>query len=121
MWPDEDFMAGSLSCKILISFKIWFLLIRLMLTYFKKEVASICEGGAVDAVAASFTVAMAVLAGVCLRRSMFLSTFSHLLHIIFVMRAYEILVASAYMFQSVSSLQLYRDTLCLLCSLSMLS
>ena len=62
MWPDEDVMAGSLSCKILISFKIWFLLIRLMLTYFKKEVASICEGKTVEAITAGFMVVMTVLA-----------------------------------------------------------
>ena len=61
IWPDEDVMDGGLSCQILIKSKIWLLSMRLRLTYFKNQAASICEGEMVEAVTVDFTVSMAVL------------------------------------------------------------
>ena len=76
------------------------------------------SGVTVMSVTAGVMVAMAVLEKGCLNRSMFLYTFSHMPYVIFMMRIYDGLVASVYIFQSASSFQAYMDTLYLSHSLT---
>ena len=80
-----------------------------MLTYFKNEIASICEDETVAAVINSFIVATVVLVRTRLMRSIFLSMLFHVLHVIVMMFAYDGLVALEYIIQSVSSLQAHED------------
>ena len=77
--------------------------------YFKNEVASICEGKTVSAVTDGFTVTIVVLTRAWLTRTTFLSTLSHVSHVIVMTVMYDGLVISSYIVQSVSSLQAHED------------
>ena len=82
---------------------------RLTLTYFKNEVASIYEGKTVSAVTDGFTVAIVVLARAWLMCTTFLSTLSHVSYVIVMMIMYDGLVTLAYIIQLISSLQAHKD------------
>ena len=91
---------------------------RWILTYFKNEVASICERETVEAVIDGFTVVMAVLARVFLINIILQSKLSHVSSVIVMMITYDGLVTSAYIIQTVSSLQAHAYRSFLLRSLS---
>jgi len=74
-----------------------------MITYFKIDVVSICEGEIVAAIMDGFIVAIVILARAWLIRSILLSTLSYVLHFIVMPVPYDGLVSSAYIFQSVFS------------------